>query len=229
VLDNTGMATYCQPFKDLPHLSFNIKLIVIESLLKYHQYGLDRVNGGIIYAYDFSSPSLLQTRRNVGTILPDVSVSSLPRPNRNIFDKRMLRIGRNNKNFAQYLDNWIKNNASPIEYIVHPSLPTYQAFERTRKLPFQGGSFVIAFKKSLQSDSFHLRFIKSILAAAKNMNVPIVEGTSFGFDTTRIYLTARFSDGPTASFIRISAGTETQVELTALMGVFTQVLEKAGI
>ena len=59
---------------------------------------------------------------------------------------------------------------------------------------------------------------------AKKKKVSINGGTSFGFNTTRIYLTARNTDYG-MPFIRVSVGTENIIELEKVKDVFTKTLQ----
>ena len=227
VLDNTGMASMYQPLKDIPVFQMKASLLVVESLLKYHQFGFDRVNAGILWLYDFTPPLLRILHRNIGLMPSDTNILSLPRPQRKLFDARMRRIGRNNATVAQRLYEHVHNNKkrSPVESIVHPSLPSYPGSQWASQLPFHGGSFVITFSSQYKTDRFYFAFIKKVLREARKQRVDINDGTSFGFTTSRVYFTARFADSETEPFVRVSIGTETIRELDGLVRVLCAVID----
>src|SRR5262249_42047470 len=86
--------------KDLPQ---NVSVIFIESLAKYHQFGMDTVTGGIIVAHaqQAEQTSLMKTRARFGTNITDSSVGSLPTPDKTALMRRMRRHARNTRFFVQ--------------------------------------------------------------------------------------------------------------------------------
>lgn len=58
--------------------------------------------------------------------------------------------------------------------------------------------------------------MKQILAQAKKQQIPLIAGTSFGLNTTRIYFTASHTDY-SQPFVRLSVGTETLWEMDRLI------------
>ncbi len=225
VLDNTARGVTYQPLVDLPLALHGMQLIVVESLIKYHQFGFDRTNAGIIWAPVGSEKGLKEARMHLGTNISDVSVASLPLPNRNLQNRRMYRIGRNTKMLAQRLAKFAKKDTSPLVSVVHPSLPEYPGYLWTQNLPFQGEFIVLTFAKQHQYLEYYDLFVKKIIQTAKERGVAIAGGTSFGFDTTRIYVTARYATSSTQPFVRISVGTESMGELDSLGAVFESVLQ----
>jgi cystathionine beta-lyase/cystathionine gamma-synthase len=221
VIDNTVMATMYQPLRDLPLRLFGMKFMVIESLLKYHQFGFDRVTGGIIWAPVGSEDGLFAARMHLGTIIPDASVHALPPPNRALFDARLLRIGRNAQMLAKRLHEY--TNKHGIE-IIHPSLPQYRGNAWTRDAKFQGPFVTLQFPEKLRHVAHYDAFVRTVQKAASGAGVDIVGGTSFGFDTTRLYVTARYATNITEPFVRIAVGTETIDEIEQLADVFVQAI-----
>lgn len=222
VLDNTVRATSYQPLRDLPLKPLGgMKLIVVESLLKFHQFGCDRVPGGIIWAPAGSEQGLFETRMHMGTMMPDSVVHTMPAPNRPLFDARLMRIGRNAQHLARMLHE-AAAHSSVIESVIHPSLPHYLGYAWTKDLAFQGPFITLRFKEGKQKVSQYDAFVSRVQKIAKEKGVDIVGGTSFGFDTTRLYVTARYATGITNPFVRISVGTETIEEIEALARVFEE-------
>ncbi len=225
VLDNTGLATSYQPLADMPFTPLGgMHLIVVESLLKFHQFGFDRVGGGIMWTPAGTEKELFYTRMHLGTIMPDASVLAMPLPDRALFDARLARIGRNAKLLAQKLDEYIGEGRGPIAHVVHPSLPVHGAHAWAKDLAFQGPFVTLVFKEGKQDVSVYDAFASRIAKIAQKRGVDIYGGTSFGFDTTRLYVTARYATGITAPFVRISAGTETRHEIDTLVRVFQEAL-----
>jgi cystathionine beta-lyase/cystathionine gamma-synthase len=184
VVDNTGVPCG-QPFGN--------RTIVFESLLKYHQLGLDRVNAGIIVAPIEHAPRLSACREHLGTNVTDVAVRTLPRPRRDVLERRLARIGRNALLIAERLETELGDG------VAHPGLASHPSFPVAERLRFRGGCV------SLALDDCGL--VDDVVAEARRRSVPLVGGSSFGFDTTRIYLTAaRAAQGE--PFVRIAVGTE---------------------
>ena len=65
------------------------------------------------------------------------------------------------------------------------------------------------------------KFIKILLKIARNHNVNIVAGTSFGLNTTRVYLTSIWSKSG-KPFLRVSVGTEDYLEIQKIKEVFAE-------
>ena len=228
VLDNSGMAVMYQPLRDFPLLQNRLQLIVLESLNKYHQFGFDRVTGGIIWTVGLIEPGIGGAREHLGTNMPDASVLSLPTPNRALLERRMRRLGRNAERVAKALQAHVEKRAAttPISHVVYPGLPSYPGFEWTKDLPFHGAFLTLAFKPGLGSVGLYKRFLNLAIEEAKAAGAPLVAGTSFGMDTTRVYLTALLSTKMTTPFLRIAVGTETKDELDKLIFAFTQAIDR---
>lgn len=228
VLDNSGLAAFYNPLRDLPFFTGPLRLIVWESLNKYYQFGFDRVTGGIVWNTSMTDYlSLFVARMHAGTVLPDASVHAIPRPNRPLLLRRLRRIGRNARWLAKELDMRIHRLAhTPFSHVVYPGLASHPAYAWTQKLPFHGGSFVFAFKDGFQSPWIYRVFLMLAMTEARLHRVDIVVGTSFGMDATRLYLTAlhtRPNDG--IPFLRVSVGTETAEEMEKIERVLSRVID----
>lgn len=227
VLDNTGLAIMHQPLRVFPFLQNHLQLIVIESLNKYHQFGFDRVTGGVIWTVGLNEHGLTTAREHLGTIMPDASVLSLPVPNRVLLTRRMMRLGRNAQHVSEALQAHIeKRPQSPISHVVYPGLPSYPGHAWTKTLPFHGAFLTFAFKPGIGSPALYKRFLHLAMEEAGLAKVPLNAGTSFGFNTTRVYLTALMSTKMTTPFLRIAVGTETKKELERLVEVLRQAIDR---
>ena len=223
VLDNTTLGVFAQPLHFLP-VGLHMRLIVVESLSKYHQFGFDRANGGILWTpAGLSIQELGHARIHMGTNLPDASLYVLHKPNRALFEKRLLRIGRNAQRLAERLDGVLKSSLGPASHIVYPGLPSHPSYAWAKDLPFCGGFFVIAFRPGKQKFSEYDAFVVRVFAEATRRGVPLIGGTGFGFTTTRVYVPGRTATEKDA-FVRVSVGTETAGELEALGDVFIAAL-----
>ena len=221
IIDNTCLSVTFQPFPLIFARHTKLRLIVLESLNKYHQFGFDRVTGGVIWSYGGDTAKLFDYRVHLGTNISDLTAASLPSPNRKILTKRLLRHHRNAQIVAARLQNWIDTHSeSPFSMIMFPGLPNHPSNPWMKHSSFCGSYFTVQFKKKYQTITVYKRFVQAVIKTAKRNGVDIVSGTSFGMNTTRVYLTAVRSR-PNTPFIRISAGTETRGTVEAVIGVFT--------
>ncbi|MFC1626803.1 PLP-dependent transferase [Patescibacteria group bacterium] len=223
ILDNCTMSAMYQPFRKWVPTVSKLRLVVFESLNKYHQFGMDRVMGGIIYCSGYKIDRIFDYRENLGTNITDNAIYSIPTPNKKQLTKRMNRIERNALLISSSLQQHISVNETPIESIIYPGLPHYHSFKRTTSYDFHGGFFALQFKPKYQSVKTYQKFQKSVIHIAKEKNIQIIAGTSFGLSTSRIYLTALRSD-VSEPFIRIAVGTETTYEVKQLIVVFTEAI-----
>jgi cystathionine beta-lyase/cystathionine gamma-synthase len=197
VVDNTGLSVMFQPLK-LKHLHDPyVQIIVWESLLKYHQFGMDRVNGGIIYSSAQDDIKLYDYRDHLGTNIAESVVTSLPTPNSKLLKKRLSRHGRN----IRYLAKAVPDR------IAFPGLPLHPSFSWSQTLPFHGAILTVLFHKDRQKLHTYKRFLHLIIESARKENITVVAGSSFGFSITRVYIPASY--GYQANpFLRIAVGTE---------------------
>jgi cystathionine beta-lyase/cystathionine gamma-synthase len=224
VIDNTGLSVMLQPFKKLLGKRSKLRLIVFESLNKYHQFGFDRVTGGIIASYGGDTLKIFDYRVHSGTNIPDASAASIPTPNRGKLLARLKRHQRNTLVLTRALQTWIDSHpASPFEKIVFPALTNHPSYIWANSLPFTGSYFTIQFKKSYKTIPTYQRFIAAVLKQAAKQHVNLVAGSTFGLNQTRIYLTA-IRSLPSAPFIRVSVGTEHRAAIEALKELFINIL-----
>lgn len=216
VVDNTGLSITYQPFSNI---SFTPKqLIVWESLLKHHQFGLDRVNGGIIYASCTNASELYTYRDHGGTNISDLQVLSLPTPNKKILLKRLQRHQRNHMLLVNSLHTLLNNlpNLS-VDSVISPHL------QDLTQTSYKGTVCTLQFTPPYRSVKGYNRFLNTILSTAKQHNVNIVAGTSFGLPTTRIYIPAS-RKGQGIPFFRIAVGTEPYLIANTISHVFKEVI-----
>ena len=196
VIDNSMMAPKFEFKSVLKYRSSRLGIIGFESLNKYHQFGLDRVTGGIVWGHSIRlSVALNQARRHAGTIMPDITALMLPTPNRKIMKMYLDRIWENREMLQNVLGERVIG---------------------------EGAQVVIKFEKKMSYEKIQ-KIIKKIIARAKKEKVQIVAGTSFGMPNTRVYLTARQSQY-TEMFLRVSVGTEEKEQIEKIAEIIKQVV-----
>jgi cystathionine beta-lyase/cystathionine gamma-synthase len=205
VVDNTGLSLACQPFALADE---SVRLIVFESLLKYVQLGLDRANAGIVVARGGDAERLSRYREHLGTNVTDVAVHALPRPDRKVLERRLARLQRNALVLAERLLAQVGDSAE----IVYPGLSSHRGAASARRLPFRGGCFSIVLREPAATLRHERALVEHAVAEAARRGVALLGGSSFGFDTTRIYLTAEGAEYG-EPFVRIAAGTEHRLEV----------------
>jgi cystathionine beta-lyase/cystathionine gamma-synthase len=205
VLDNTCLSASCQPFALARE---SVRLVVFESLLKYAQLGSDRATAGVIVARSGDAGSLEDYREHLGTNISDVSVHALPPPQRGVLERRLARLQRN----ALYLARGLDERAPPGVAVVYPG---------------RGGCVSLQFEEREQRLERQHRVVCQAVAEASGRGISLLAGSSFGFDTTRIYLTAARAEYGTP-FVRIAAGTEHRLELDALIDALATAIETSA-
>lgn len=208
IVDNTGLSVFSQPFA---HAGDTVRLIVFESLVKYAQLGLDRANAGVILARREDADLLSWYREHLGTNLADVAVHALPSPDRGVLERRLRRLGRN----ALVLAERLKDRADGRVQIVYPGLASHPGRRAAMPPTFHGGCLAIVFNERDLDLSREHTLIQAAVAETAARGVALHGGSSFGFNTSRIYLTAARAEYG-EPFVRIAAGTEHTVDIERL-------------
>ncbi len=214
IVDTTCLPTAFLRSGLLDKMPDHVCVFLVESLAKYHQFGMDAVTGGVVlmHAEDGLQASFRKTRARLGTNIADGSVGSLPLPNRDRFTKRMRRHSRNTRMLSQGLEKLIAEQKSVIESISWLS-------EATPEAPWYHSSCLsLRLQKPFRSVARYQEFEKKVLELCRDRKHPIAFGTSFGFDVSRLYVTApstRFED----PFLRLSIGTETENEVKMFLDI----------
>jgi len=208
VIDNSSAGPGYQPFKKFNILQKHFRIISYESLNKFHQFGMDRVLGGIIISAGKDTEKIFDYRVHLGTNILDSSLMSLPTPNRKIMDMRLKKLQRNVLVLTDNIANKIKNDPNTsLKSIVHPAYRFGNLDLDCFNKKFCGPFFMLNFKPQFRSVRYYQKFISQVMKKAKSNKIFLNAGTSFGLPITRIYLTAlrTHTEEP---FIRISSGTE---------------------
>jgi len=213
IVDNTCLSVSCQP---LALAGESVRVVVFESLLKYAQLGLDRANAGVIVARRRDAEMLDAYREHLGTNIPDVAVHALPPPHRGVLERRLARLERN----AIHLAERLEERAPAGVAIVYPGIGAHRGRGAAR-LPFRGGCVSVVFG---EWGCRQRLLVSEALAEARRRGVALHAGSSFGFDTTRMYLAAAQAECGTP-FVRIAAGTEHRLQLEALADALAVAVE----
>ncbi len=224
VIDNTGLSVSFSSWESLGKNNF-LKPIIFESLIKYLQFGLDRVNGGIIITTNSIASQLFEYRKNLGTNIADSSVYLLPRPNRKMLKLRLERFERNARLLTLYLHDFLSQNKTNMENVFYPCLANHEAYNRTKDWWFHGCFFNLKFKPEFETTSFYKNFIRLVITHARKNKIELVGGTSFGLNQTRIYLTSLWTDFG-EPFLRIAVGSETRLEVESIKRVLADSILK---
>lgn len=216
VIDNTGMSIHFQPFAKSLNILPKNNILIYESLNKFHQFGLDRVLGGIIYGTGPQVNRIFDTRKTTGTNITPVSAFTLPTPNRKKLEQKLERHSRNTQILVQELHQHLSTHThNLINRIIHPDLDTHTT--HGIKKEFRGGFFMLqAVQNNKKLAKNYIRFTDKTLQIARKSHVTLLAGTSFGLPITRIYPTA-LAAGNTLPFLRISPGMETITEIYNLV------------
>ena len=110
-----------------------------------------------------------------------------------------------------------------MEKVFYPGLANHETHDWTKDWWFHGCFFNIKFKSEFETTSFYKNFIRLVIACARKNKIGLVGGTSFGLNQTRIYLTSLWTDFG-EPFLRISAGTETRLEMESIKKVLTDAI-----
>ena len=203
VIDVTGAPLAIDLFS-LPEVqSGRLRVLAIESLTKHAQLGLDRVTAGAIYATNGDAAALDVLREHLGANIADASVHALPTPHRAVLARRLARHARN----ARALTRRMTTAAPPGVVVAH-------------RLPATWLTLRLGTRERAAA------FVDAALEHARERGTALVEGASFGLDTTRVYAPSP-GEGESCGFVRISAGIEHVEALERLTWVLVRALREA--
>lgn len=225
VVGNTALSIAFQPLHMLLGRNRHIRLVIYESLIKFHQFGADRVTAGMIWAYGPGTEKLFDYRKNCGTNITDLSAHCLPPPNRKLLEARLNRMNRNAQYLAARLESCITSGQAPaFASIVYPGSPTHPSYAWIKNYRFHGCLMALRYKDQKTMIKAAQSFIRRAIDEAKRQHIPLVAGTSFGFDTTRLYLTSSNTDYG-EPFLRIAVGTEDRDTFDRLASILEYVMK----
>lgn len=205
VIDNTGGSPLANPLAGSRRDGGRLRVVVIESLTKYAQLGLDRTTAGILVASGEGCELLAGHRERLGTNVLDASVHMLPWPDRGALATRLRRLERNATLLAERLEPALAGGRTRVS---HPGLAGHPAYDRA--LPFRGGFLTIDLDPALGPDTGE-RFVLRAVCEAARAGARLAAGASFGLDVTRAYA-PRLAPGE-LPFVRVAAGIEDRLEI----------------
>ena len=112
--------------------------------------------------------------QHLGANIADASLHALPTPDRGVLARRLARHARN----AGVLARGLQAAAPPAISVAHPALPAHPGHARR-----PATWLTLLLPTAMQARAF----IDAALRHARAHDVALVEGASFGLDTTRIY------------------------------------------
>ncbi|MGD9679692.1 MAG: pyridoxal-phosphate dependent enzyme [Candidatus Obscuribacterales bacterium] len=215
VIDSTCLPAPLLPGGMLSDLPDHLHVILVESLAKHHQFGMDGVTGGIVawHAPERIQSGFFKTRARFGANIADSSVGSLPCPDRKNLENRMRRHARNMERLVTGLE--LAGGTSVIESI------SWAGNGAGDCAWFRSPVASIRFRKEFARVDLYKQFEDTVLELARTCDFPLGFSTSFGFDITRLYVTAPATvwEPP---FLRISIGTETASQVDELVALLIE-------
>lgn len=186
---DTSVCSMMDPWVDRKLTAFDTPLIVVESLTKHAQLGLDRIPGGLIMTDPARADQLDQLREHLGSNVTDLACAALPDPNRSLMIHRLNRQSAN----ASFLAGRL--HAAGVA-VAHPTLSNHPDQRSGPNCCIVG-----------LPDRDDVSIVARAMEAAGRRGILIENGAGFGFDVTRIYQTTR-SIPAASAFVRIAAGIE---------------------
>lgn len=224
VIDTTCVPAPLLPSGLLKGLPEHVYVVLVESLAKHHQFGMDTVTGGIsiLHAPEDLHANFRKARARFGGNIADASVGALPKPNREAFIRRMKRHSQNTRFLADRLQQYIDSSKSNKTGCVLESLSWLHDGTHTAQW-YRGSCLNLRLHRQFKSVRHYQEFEAKVVELSQACGHPIALSTSFGFDVSRLYVTAP-STPFEEPFLRVSLGTETTSEMT----VFAEILEQAS-
>lgn len=203
VIDATCTPTLVLPEGLLSNLPEQLSVYIVESLAKYHQFGMDIVTGGVVLLHGSKNTlaDFARTRARFGANICDSAAASLPYPNRILLSQRLRRHSRNAKLIAEQLSKQIELRPGVVQSV------SFQEEGLPEAPWFSSSCITLKFHPAYASIDGYREFEAGLLNLARERKHAIAFSTSFGFDTSRSYITAPASvfEPP---FLRLALGTE---------------------
>jgi cystathionine beta-lyase/cystathionine gamma-synthase len=227
VIDTTGLSCAARPFATLPANARRPVVIAFESLTKYAQLGMDRAPAGMVVVRGARlAAAMSDSREHLGTNVSDAGAWLVPWPNHDILTQRLRRLARNATVLARRLDEQaVEASSGRFAGVTYPGLPQHPSFDAAARQGFPGGFLSIDIRPEEDVVVEGSRLLRGLLDEAAAAGVPLAAGASFGFDVTRVYLTAS-NAASGAPFVRVAAGTEHRLGMEMLAGVFARAIER---
>lgn len=223
IIDATCQPTFLLPDNFLGQMPDHVSVMIVESLAKHHQFGMDNITGGVVIAHlsDKHHVEFRKTRARLGTNIADQSVGSLPMPNRALLEKRMRRHSLNIDTITNELQPTLHNPDGVLEGLSH--------LGQNDELPwYRGACLTLKMKREFRTVEKFQEFEALVMKRAEEKRCPITLGTSFGFDVTRFYVTAP-STPFEEPFLRLAVGTEPAIHIKLLCEIIDEINTELGM
>jgi threonine dehydratase len=181
-----------------------VEVIYYESCSKYLQLGLDAGMAGMVVTPVALGTQLDRLRRNAGAILYRHYATLFPRYGPDLFRRRMSRISANAlRTASRLIDDKAVNDEGVVYYAGHDSHPDVAA---ARKLAYTGGCVTFVFHEPGRNHHSELdALIDHMLAIARQSDLQLTKGVSFGFSVPRVSAAASMAESE-RPFLRLYAG-----------------------
>lgn len=173
-------------------------LLYYESASKYLQFGLDLQMGGVVVYPSRLDQTLRTIRRNTGTVMYSRGIAVVPPLDYESFQSRMALFTAN----AEQLRQRLTEGAGDVAEFRYPS--EWRAYNWRH-----GGALITVrfLEDGLNNKEGLEACIDLILRYAESIKLPVTQGVSFGFSTTRISSASSMAEN-SDPFLRISVGTD---------------------
>lgn len=181
-----------------------VEVLYYESGSKYLQMGLDSAMAGVCIHPSELSSRFERLRRNVGAILYRTAAEQFPPYEPKHLQDRMTRIGNNAMTITDvlYSDEGV-NRAGEIYY---PGHSTHPDRVQASKLRHAGGCVTFIFREPGLNTRDNLNaLIDRVISYARNYDVAVTKGVSFGFTVPRLSAAASMNEED-SPFLRIYSG-----------------------
>ncbi|HVV69160.1 MAG TPA: pyridoxal-phosphate dependent enzyme [Patescibacteria group bacterium] len=220
VIDGTMVSGALLP--EILTTSDKIEIIYYESCSKYLQMGLESCLAGIvIYPIKYQA-NFERLRRNMGSILYKNQAISYPYFTREQFFNRIHRICKNASSLALLLNQ--DPEVLKIIDIFYPTLTSHPNYHIAINLPYAGGCVTFQFKeRGKNNNNFLEAFITKLLHFAKNQQIPLIKGLSFGYTFPRISAASSIAESE-YPFLRLYVGDLDENLNVKLADIFAEAL-----
>lgn len=227
VIDGTMLSGALLP-SILEH-QYNLEVLYYESCSKYLQVGLESCLAGVVVFPLRYQAYFERLRRNTGTILYRQQAFAYPFFSKELFLGRMRRIGENAYHLAKLLSE--ESTISQAIHIFYPLLPSHNDCHIAALLPYCGGCVTFYFKDNGKNNNNFLEsFITRTLHNARDAQIPLTKGVSFGYTIPRISAASSIAESE-FPFLRLYVGDlgSEFVERLAyiLINTFKEILSKS--
>lgn len=199
IVDSTATTALDLPVPSFPSIFF-------ESLNKFHQFGLDRVTGGMLVGYGMYYDELYRIRDHSGMSLPEASAMTIPTPQSSLMHR--------------YLHT-LRNNTDILRHEVEKVSGIIVRVAATKKSPI--GTF-LSVEVPEHSFTLYRKVIQKALSLARKEKIPLLAGTTFGTPVTRLYTWTTRSKFE-RPFLRITPGLEDSEEIQKVGRIMRESLQ----